>query len=78
MDFVDGEVALDEDDAGGFAGGDFLVFLPYAAVEGVLLQLEAVFVLAGFGVFALIAAAGAGQRGFKGRQEQESQVRLEV
>ena len=48
VDFVDGEVALDEDDAVGLAGGDFAVLFPDAAEEGVLLRLEAVFVAAGF------------------------------
>ena len=45
VDFVDAEVALDEDDAVGFAGGDFAVLLPDAAEEGVVLLLEAVLVL---------------------------------
>ena len=55
------EVAFDEDDAVGFAGGDFAVLFPDAAVEGVLLLLEAVFVVAGLGFVAGVAAAGAGE-----------------
>jgi hypothetical protein len=44
VDLVDREVAFDEDDALGLAGGDFAVLLPDAAEEGVLLRLEAAFV----------------------------------
>ena len=78
VDLVDGEVAGDEDDAVGFAGGDFAVLLPDAAVEGVLLLLEAVFVLAGLGFVAGVAAAGAGQAGVEGGQQQESEVGLKI
>ena len=65
VDFVDGEVAFDQDDALGLAGGDLAVFLPDAAIESVLLGLEAVFVAAGFGFDAVVAAARAGQRDSK-------------
>ena len=65
VDFVDGQVAGDQDYTVGFAGGDFAVFLPHTAMEGVLLLLEAVFVLAGLGLIAGVAAAGAGQGGIE-------------
>jgi len=78
VDFVDGEVAFNEDDAGGFAGGDFAVFEVDAEVELVLFLLEAAFVVAGFLKGALVAGAGAGEGGVKGGQEQEGQVGLEV
>ena len=38
VDLVDREVAFDEDDAAGLAGGDFAVLLPDAAKEGILLR----------------------------------------
>ena len=86
VDFIDCEVAFDQDYAGWFAEGDLAVFLPDADVEGVVLRFEAVFVRsglrAGFGVglglYTLVAAAGADQRGFEARQKQEGEVRLEV
>ena len=78
VDFIDGEVALNEDYAVGVAGGDLAVFLPDAAVEGVLLLLKAVFVFAGLGFVAGVAVAGAGERGIERGQEQEGQVGLEV
>ena len=52
VNLVGGQVAFDADDATGFAGGDFHVLFPDAAVKAFLLQLEAVFVLAGFGLSA--------------------------
>jgi len=73
VDFIDCEVAFDQDYAGWFAEGDLAVFLPDADVEGVLLGFEAVLVRsglrAGFGVglglYTLVAASGADQRGFE-------------
>ena len=77
VDFIDAEIAFDEDDAVRFAGGDFAVFLPGAAVEGVLLLLEAVFVFAGLLVGALVAMAGAGEAGFEGGQQQQGEIGLQ-
>ena len=53
VDFIDAEVAFDEDDALGLASGDFAVLFPYAAIEGVAFGFEAVLVAAGFGFGAL-------------------------
>jgi len=78
VDFVDGEVTFNHDDAGGFAGGDFAVLLPDAEIELFLFALEAAFVLAGFLKRALVAAAGAGERRVERGQEQEGEVGLEV
>jgi hypothetical protein len=78
VDFVDGQIAFDQDDAAGFAGGDLVVFLPDAREEGVLLLLEAGFVEAGIGLDVLVAAAGAGQAEFERGQQQQGQVGLKV
>jgi hypothetical protein len=43
VNFIDGMVAFNEDDAGGFAGGDLGVFLPDAAVEGIRFGFKAAF-----------------------------------
>ena len=61
VNFFDGVFAFYEDNAVRFAEGDFTVFLPDAGVEGVLLRLEAIFILSGLRLDALVAAAGAGQ-----------------
>ena len=76
VDLVDGEVALDEDDAVGLAGGDLAVLFPDAAEEGVLLGFKAVFVAAGFGFDAVVAAARAGQRRFEAGEKQKGEVGL--
>ena len=65
MDLVDAQVAFNQDHALLLAGGDFAVLLPDAFVEGILLSLEAAFVLAILFGSALVAAAGAGQRGLQ-------------
>ena len=82
VDFFNGEVAFDEDDAGRFAEGDLEIFLPDAAVEGVVFRFKAGFVGAGLGGYTPVAASGAGKissdRGFKRGQEQEGEVGLEV
>ena len=78
VNFVDAEVAGDENDAGGFAGGDLSVLFPDAAMEGVVLLLEAVLVLAGLRFFAGVAAAGAGQGGVERGQKQQGEVGLKV
>ena len=78
MDFVDAEVAFDKDYAVGFAVGDLAILFPDAAVEGILLLFEAVFVFAGSGFIAGVAAAGAGQRCVERGQEQEGEVGLEI
>ena len=44
VDFVDAEVAFNDNYALRFAGGDFAIFFPDAAVKIVLLLLEAAFV----------------------------------
>ena len=72
------EVAGDEDDAVGFAGGDLAILFPDAAVEGVVFLLEAVLVDAGLGFVAGVAVAGAGEGGVEGGQEQEGEVGLKV
>ncbi len=77
MDLVDGEIAFNEDDTLGFAGGYLAVFFPHAAVEAVLLSFEAVFVAAGFRFHAVVAAARAGERRLKSGQEQKREVGLE-
>src|SRR5579862_1645279 len=59
MDFFDCQIAFNDDNAVRFAGGDFAVFLPYAAVKGILLLLEAPFIFAGLQGGAIVAAAGA-------------------
>ena len=78
MDFVDGELAFDEDYAGGVAAGDLAVFFPDAAVEGVLLGFEAGFVGAILVGGALVASAGAVEGSFKAGQQQQGEVGLEV
>ena len=78
MDLVDGQVTFNQDYSLGLAGGDLFVLFPHSAVELILLLLKAVFILASLCFGALIAAAGAGQRDFKRRQKQESEVGLEV
>jgi hypothetical protein len=78
VDFFDGEVAFDEDDAGGFAGGDLTVLFPDAAVEGVLFSFKAAFVETVLRGDALVAPAGAGQAGFETGEQQEGEVGLEV
>jgi hypothetical protein len=82
VNFFYGEIALDEDDAGWFAEGDFAIFLPDAGVEGTLLQFEAIFVgariWAGLGLDSLIAAAGAEEGRLEAGKEQEGQVGLEI
>ena len=72
VDLVDREVAFDEDDAAGLAGGDFAVLLPDAAEEGILLRLEAAFAGTRFGLDAIVAAARAVERGCKAGQKQKS------
>jgi len=76
--FVDREVALNQDDAVGLAAGDLVILFPYAAVKGVLLGFKAGFVGAVLVGGAVVAAAGAVKGGFKGGQQQEGQVGLEV
>ena len=62
-----------------FAGGDLLVGGVNAGVELVGLALETVFVagLGGIGL-AAVAAAGAGERGFEGSDQEQGEVGLEV
>ncbi len=78
VDRIDGQVTFNQDHTLGLAGGDLFVLLPHAAVELILLLLKAVFILAGLRLGALVAAAGAGQRGFKRRKKQEGEVGLKV
>jgi hypothetical protein len=78
MDFVDGQIAFDQDHAIRFARSDFAVFLPDAAVKSIVLGFEAILVFAGFGFDAVVAPAGAGQRNFEAGQEKQSQVGLQV
>ena len=78
VNFVDTEVAFYQDNTVRFAGGDLSILFPNAAVEGVLLLLEAVFVFAGLCFVAGVAVAGAGERGVEAGQQQESEVGLEV
>ena len=78
VDLVDGEVALDEGDALGLARGDFAVLFPDALVEGFLLLLEAVFILAGLGGDAVIAASGAVQADGERGQQEQGEIGLQV
>ena len=78
VNFLDGVFAFDEDNAVWFAESDLAVFCPDSCVEGVLLRLEAIFILPGLGLNTLVAAAGAGKRGLQAGQKEEGQIRLEV
>ena len=78
VDFVDAEIAFDDDDAVGFATGDLAVLLPHAAEELALLLLEAVFILAGFGGVLLVAAACAGEACVERWKQQQGEVGLKV
>ena len=76
VDLVDGEVALDEDDALGLAPRNLAVLFPDTLIEGFLLLLEAVFVRAELGGDAVIAAARARQRRFETGKEQKREIGL--
>ena len=78
MDFVDGEVAFDEGNADGLAASDLVVFVPYAAVEGVLLGFEAGLVGAVLVGGALVAASSTVEGSFKAGKQEQGEVGLEV
>jgi len=78
VDFFDGVIAFDKDHAIRFAERDFPVFLPHACIEGILLRLEAIFILTGLGLGALVAAAGANERRLQAGQQEDSQVGVQV
>ena len=59
--FINGEIALDENDAAWIAPGDLTILLPNALEEFTLLRLEAIFVVAGLGDGTLVAPTGAGE-----------------
>ena len=67
VDFIDGVVAFNEDYAMLLPQCDFAVFFPDAGVEGILLRLEAIFILAVLRLDTLIAAAGADERRLEAR-----------
>ncbi len=76
MNDVDGAVAFDDDDAGGVAGGDLAVFVVDAAVEELVLALEAGFVALGTGG-AVVAAASAVEGLVKIGEKQDGEVGIE-
>ena len=78
VDFVDGEIALDEDDPVWFAPGDFAVLLPDAAEERIVLCLEAALVLAIASLHAHVAVAGALERCLKAGKEQQCEIGLQA
>jgi len=78
VDFVDGVIAFNEDYAMRLPQCDFAVFLPDAGVEGVLLQLEAILVLAVLRLDTLIAAPGADERRLEAGEKENGQVRLKI
>jgi hypothetical protein len=63
MHLVDAQVAADQDDAVGFAGGDCAVLFPYTADAGVLFLLNSALVLAGICGVSVVEAAGAVEAG---------------
>jgi len=78
MDLVDGGVFANGEDAVRLASGDLFVLCMNATVEVVGLALETAFVSTLFFGVALVAAAGALERGFEGRQEKKREIGLEV
>lgn len=77
-DLLDGSGLVEQGDAVGLAGGDGEVLVVDAAVEGVAFALEAVFVGAVLAGVAIVAAAGAIEGGFEGREEQQGEVGLDA
>lgn len=78
MDFVDGEIAFNEDNALRLAHGNLAVLVPDALIEGFLLLLEAVFVVTCLSGYAVITPAGSLQADGKGRQEEQGEVWLQI
>ena len=56
VDFVDGEVTFNEDNAVGLPCGDLSILFPDAAKESIPLGFKAIFIAAGFGFHAVVAA----------------------
>ena len=78
VDFVDGKVALDTDDAVWLAGGNLSVFFPDATEELVLFGFETALVFAGLLFRAGVAAAGANEGGRETGEKEDGEVWLEV
>ena len=78
VNFVDGQVAFNENHAFGFARGDFAILLPDALIKGIVFPLESAFVLAVLLGDAVTAAPGAMEAELKGRQQEQGQVGLET
>ncbi len=70
VDVLDGTIAVDDGDALGLAGGDGAVLIVDAAVEGLVLVLEAAFVLAAAAVRSLRRRARARERSKSGRSRR--------
>ena len=81
MDFVNAEVALNDDYALWLASGDLAVFVPDSAVKGLLLLFEATFVETSLGALAVIAVARTSEisakAGFEGGEKEHSQIRIQ-
>src|SRR5258708_33585280 len=76
VDFVDGEVALDADDAVGVTASDLDILLPNAGIEFLLLPFEAPLVFARKRCDAVVATARAFQAGFERGQQKQREVGL--
>ena len=78
VDLIDGEVAVDYDDTHRLARGDLKIFVMNTAKEGVLFAFKAALIFASFSGLSRVAAPRADERGLHIRQEENSEIGLQV